>query len=490
MSIIKRKRIIRKPIPGEKLISRTTKRLLKRFDDGKITSRQLRLLDDAIRVETKGAGNLLERSFFADPRGRFRPSRLGISTQKDASLLDILKGDFTFKTPKPQILVFENVKVAKFPKALKDISKALKSGKALTKSQAKRLLNWQSKKTGRFKPIGALSREPEITLAAGEIIKKVKRVGTTIINGKRVPIVQVKVVKPSISIKNLLKKARSGKITVKELKQLRNKLKKETGFTSRLSRSRRLKPKRPPRRPPKRPPKRPPRRPPKRPPKAPPRPIPKRRKVKRKKRRGKPRPGYNVFARPLKKRGQKKIPKQIKVNRKPLSKNRARDVRNYITDTSLSRTGSIRPSRGKARKTKIRVPVGYAKRTSKKFRRHRRVRGKRRPLPRGKVIERRRHLLDTRQEKQKISLRRRIRQITPRRKPIKSRGTKRRQSTRRSIRKPVRRPSGRRRQRITGARRKQMLRNLSKARRVRAANLRRRPIKRKQIKRRTPKRRR
>ncbi len=533
VKLIRRKRIVRKPIPGEAGLSKTTRRLLRRFDAGKITKKQLNLLDDAIRKETKGAGSLLERSFFADPRGRFRPSRLGLQEGKRASLVDILSGDVTFRTNKPQILVFKNVRIQKFPAALKDIEKALKAGKPLTPSQLKRFVQFQQQQSGKFKPVGGLTREPEITLAPGEIIKKVKKVGVTLINGRRVSIVEAKVVQATKRTSQLLKKSKVGKITPKEIKELIKRLSKETGFKTSLSRGRIGKPrarvtgrplkikrrveikrritrravrkqkaritrrvttikkrkrvKRPRRKPPRRPPGRPPprrkpprrppgrppprRKPPRRPPGRPPgRPpvIPPRIKKKRLKRIMKKRKGKNsfdVFARPLKKRKKGKKPKLIKINKRPLSQTNARDLRNYIIDTSLSRTGKIKGRKGRPKKSKLTFPRGYAKKTTKKFRRFRIVKGKRKPLRKGKVIERRGRLLDTRQERRKITLRRRIKQITPRKKRvIKSKAPRKRLIGKAPSPQKKRSPT----RKINGARRAQLLRNLQKARMVKA----------------------
>ena len=467
INLIKKTKIVRKPIPGEKTLSKTTKKLLKKFDKGEISKRDLIKLDRRIRRETGRAGSLLERSFFADPRGRLRPSRLGI-TEKEASLSDILKGDVTFKTQKPQVLIFEKAIVEKFPKELKGIESKLKAGKPLTRAEANKFLQFQLKKSGKFKPVGAISKEPEITLAPGEIIKKGKTIAITIIQGKRVPIIRVEVVKATSLTKKLLIKAREGKITAKELKQLRVRLRKETGFKTSFSRGkigkprvrpprpiprrpprRRAKPRRRPprrepprRRPPKRvvrkpvvrrpikrpvrrPPTRPPRRPPKRPPKKPPRRPARRRRprlppikpipIKAPRTRAElleiiqRRPqAYGVWARPLKTTKMARKPKLIKVSRVPLKKVRAEDMRNFLVDTSLARTASIRKIKGLVKKPKINVPKGYAKRTAKKFRTHRIVKGKRVPLPKGKVIEKRTRLLDTKQERSDITLRKRL----------------------------------------------------------------------------------
>lgn len=505
INLIKTKRIVRKPIPGEADFSKSIKRLLSKFDKGKITRKELITLENQVP--------LLERSFFADPRGRFRPSRLG-ANQKDASLIDFLSGDITFRTPKPQILVFDDVRVAKFPKDLQDVQKALRTGKTLTSSQARRLLRFQSKKSGEFKPIGALSKEPEITLAPGEIIKKVKKAGVTLVNGKKVDIVFAKVVKAKSSTTKLLKKSKAGKLTSKELKQLRKNLKKETGFNTKVSsrkggvRPRARLPKRVPKRGPsrasraarvigrgrkaprsptrpsrttrvtrtttaaritraaKRPPKRSAGRGPARPPKRPPKKIKtvppviakklkkKVKKVKLKKE--KKQQGFNVFARPTKKRKGQKKPKLIKVNKKPLSEIDAKNLRNRILDQSLARSGKIMKTSGKPQKPSIKGSSGFAKRTSKKFRMTRRSKGKTIRLPKGAVIERgekgRNFLLDTRGEKLGITLRKRIKQLT--KKPTKKRKVKKKSTPKA----PTVDPAIRRRQ----------LANLKKARTVKA----------------------
>ena len=439
INLLKTKRVIRKPIPNEAQLKTSTKKLLNRFDRGRITKKQLIQLDKRIKSETGRQGSLLERSLFASPKGKLRVSRLG-RRQREATLLDILSGDVTFKTLKPQILIFEKVKVQKLPKTLGDIEKKIKAGKSLTRNEANRLLQFQLKKSSKFKPIGALSREPEVTLAPGEIIKKVKTIAFTEIRGKRIPIIRAEVIKPKPSTAKLLRKARAGKIKTRELKKLRSNLKKETGFKTSLSRrTRRPKPRvripkplprrisrKPPRprpRPPGRPRPRPPGRPAPRggraPPKIPPRgrpgtpiiPI----KIKKKIRKVKKKPtklqAFNVWARPLKRKGQKKRPKLVKVNLRPLSKQRAEDLRNFIADESLSRTARIKPTSGKPRQPKLRVPKSFSKRTSKKFRRHRQVKGRRVGLPKGKVIEKSRFLLDTKSEKKGITLLRKIAEL-------------------------------------------------------------------------------
>jgi hypothetical protein len=147
--------------------------------------------------------------------------------------------------------------------------------------------------------------------------------------------------------------------------------------------------------------------------------IPKKKKKKKKVvRKKKTEQAYNVKARPLKKKGTKKIPKLVKVNKRPLSKSDAEDLRNYIADTSLARTAKPVKTGGKPKKPIIKVPKGYASKTKKKFRTYRIVKGKKKKLPQGAVIEKRTKLLDTKGEKQGISLKKRIAQLTPKKKKV------------------------------------------------------------------------
>ena len=54
VTLIKKEKIVRKPIPNEAKLTRKTKRLLKKFDNRKLTPRQLILLDRRLRQETGG----------------------------------------------------------------------------------------------------------------------------------------------------------------------------------------------------------------------------------------------------------------------------------------------------------------------------------------------------------------------------------------------------------------------------------------------------
>jgi len=492
---IKRKKLIRKPIPNEDKFKLQTKNLLKRLDEGKISNKNFVKLNKLVLRDS--GKSLLERSIFADPKGILRASRLG-KPQREAGLKDILKADFTLQSNKPQVLVFADVQIQKLPKNLKDIGRKLRRNKPLNKEEATRLVKFQTKKSGKFKPIGDTKFqggiEREITLPAGEIIQRVKKLTTTRIGGQRIPIIQVKIFKPKGKLKKLIDKAKKGKLSKNQINKLEKTLKRKTGFkqdigkiikkrvtteatkkrliskrkrkapritkrrtpkrgrpvvrkrrvgrpiarvSRRIREKRKGRPKRKPRptrpRPKPRPSKRPKPRPAPRV-KARPKPTPrkrakprprrpirgralppssrgkKRKRITRKRKRVKK--GFNVFAKPIKTLAGKKAKKFIKVNKKPLSRRKAKDLRNFVADTSLSRSAKIKPTRGKPQRSKIKVPTNFAKRTRKKFRTHRTVKGKRVPLKKGSVIERRGRLLDTLQEKRGITLRRRIKQIS------------------------------------------------------------------------------
>jgi len=466
LTLIRNQRVIRKPIAGEEAFNSLTKNLLKKFDEKTINKNELMQLDRLIKKQ--GAKGLLERSFFADPTGKIRPSRLGIIQDKTGSILDYFRNGITFRKAKPQILLFDKVKVEKFPPYFKNIIKKIKSRRALSEKEASDLLNFQLKQSGKFKPLGFTSLESEITLAPGEIIKKKGVVGVTLINGRRVPIVRTEVIKPTGRLKTLMNGLDKGQLTKREGRELAYLIKKKTGFNYRLSslkkdtaryfslkklglssivyasknnkivsgyskynkyskyspkpyspisgRSGGSKPYSPK-------------------PYSPisgrsggskpysPKPyspisgrsggskplinfplgasatgkLQNRNKLNR----------FDVYIKPTKSKNNR----FVKINTSPLVKTDAKDLRNYVLDTSLSRTGLIVPSRGRPGRINLNFPRGYSQRTSGKFREYRVKRGNKVILPQGKVIERTRNILDTIQEKRKIDLFRRLQQL-------------------------------------------------------------------------------
>jgi len=231
ISFFNRNRIIRKPIPNEVNFSKKTKNLLNKFDEGKISKKGFYNLNK--RVLKESGKTLLERSLFADPKGLVRFTRLGQGVG-EASVKDILRGNFTFKKTKPQIIVFPEGKIQKFPRSLKKIVNKLKSNKILNEKERSKLVNFQTTPSGKWKPIGDIryrgGRELEVTLSPGETIRRVKKLAKTEINGIPIDIVEAKIIKLKQPTIKLLNKAKIGKINKSETKKLRKLLSKQTNL--------------------------------------------------------------------------------------------------------------------------------------------------------------------------------------------------------------------------------------------------------------------
>lgn len=233
VNFLRRSKIIRKPIPGEANFTKLTKALLKKFDEGRINKAEFTKLNLRV-IKESGGKTLLERSLYATPDGVVRFTRLG-SDVTEANWRDILRGNFSLKKQRPQVIVFPEGKIAKLPKSLKDIVKKLNQGKKLTELERTRLVKWQTKRgSGKWKPIGDTEYrggiELEVTLAPGETIRRVKRLAITEINGVGVDIVEAKIIKLSKESTRLLNKAKLGKILKNEIDKLRKLLKKETNL--------------------------------------------------------------------------------------------------------------------------------------------------------------------------------------------------------------------------------------------------------------------
>ncbi len=158
---------------------------------------QLERVGKKVRVVTAQTdfpfGQELERLLFFDPKGRLRTSRLGIGAQKEAGLLDILSGEVTFRKGRPQAL-FGEFDIATPPS---DILAKLTSGKALTEAELVRFGKFVETPTGKLKPVpqfrerGFGAVEPEVAFGAGEIpFKKGKR-AITIIDKRKVEVIEV-----------------------------------------------------------------------------------------------------------------------------------------------------------------------------------------------------------------------------------------------------------------------------------------------------------
>jgi len=109
-------------------------------------------------------------------------------------------------------------------------------------------------------------------------------------------------------------------------------------------------------------------------------------------------PSYDVYIKPPKKKA------YVKITKKPIGLQEARDTRNYFIDETTSRQGFIKPRQVKPSKLMFDIPRGYAERTVKKFRGFRQKKGVRTKLPKERVIEYSKYALDTKGEKQQLNV--------------------------------------------------------------------------------------
>ena len=82
----------------------------------------------------------------------------------------------------------------------------------------------------------------------------------------------------------------------------------------------------------------------------------------------------------------------------------ARDTRNYFIDETTSRSGYLKPMKKKPSPLQYAIPRGYAEQTKRKFRAFKQKKGKRIKLPKEKVIERGKYLIDTKGEKRQLDI--------------------------------------------------------------------------------------
>ena len=108
--------------------------------------------------------------------------------------------------------------------------------------------------------------------------------------------------------------------------------------------------------------------------------------------------GYNVFGKPIK---QKKF---RRLNKVPLTKAKAKDLGAWLTDHSLARTFKLKQTNKEAQKPKLKVPASYFSKTKHKFRDFRKVKGEKIPLKNKWIEKKGKFLLDTRAERNKITL--------------------------------------------------------------------------------------
>lgn len=152
----------------------------------------------------KPGASQLETSFFADPVGRLRTTRLGLQQNRRATFSELLSGDLGVSRQKPQAIIFPRSRVEQFPKNLQKIRTKLITGKPLTRLERQELLEFQLTPSGQFKPVGFVGEEAEITLPKPEIIARKRLAGKTIIDGEVVPIIEAEIKTSNPELKQLI----------------------------------------------------------------------------------------------------------------------------------------------------------------------------------------------------------------------------------------------------------------------------------------------
>jgi hypothetical protein len=162
---------------------------------------------DEVKINKQGVG--LEKSLFFDPKGRLRVSRFR-GNEGISSVDDFLNAELKFSSGKKEALVSESLEIEAFPKNLKGVQKKLLTGRTLTPGEEFSLLKFQLTPSGKAKPVGFLSLEPEVTLAPGERLIKVGKIGVSEFEGTPFDITRVAIKKqnkrfadPTIEFKNL-----------------------------------------------------------------------------------------------------------------------------------------------------------------------------------------------------------------------------------------------------------------------------------------------
>lgn len=215
---IRNRAVIRKPFKfNEKKLSSTTRELLKKFDKGKLNPREIIVLNQRLRAETKRIGiqgqtkgiDLLERSLYFDPDRTLRKSRLALeeTTPGEANLFDLLSGRASIfnKSARPAIYVIEEFaeklpRTKEFASIIKKLKNSVIAGRDpnLTRAELARLTRWQVTPSGKLKTIGSTTYqgglEREVTGSPGDIIKKIKKLGTLKIGNKMIPIYAIKMI--------------------------------------------------------------------------------------------------------------------------------------------------------------------------------------------------------------------------------------------------------------------------------------------------------
>ena len=134
-----------------------------------------------------------------------RVSRLGVLKADKADLGEFLSKKAKIGVNKPQILIFEDIKVSDVPKNLTTLLEKAKKNPNNISAFFEEYDKFQVKKTGTFKPFVNPGGEQELGATVGEMIAPKKRtiIGKTIIEGSKVPIYQQELVPISKTLNKL-----------------------------------------------------------------------------------------------------------------------------------------------------------------------------------------------------------------------------------------------------------------------------------------------
>ena len=135
--------------------------------------------------------------FFADPRGRLRTSRLGIDDTGFG--VDSFSGETQFALfgNRPQAIIFRDANISGFPEDIRRFVARDPTGRTFTAAERARLEQFQLQPRSDFTAPGFLSIESEIVTTAPAI--DVRRVGSTVIGRRRVPLFEAQTVAPDLS---------------------------------------------------------------------------------------------------------------------------------------------------------------------------------------------------------------------------------------------------------------------------------------------------
>ncbi len=109
-------------------------------------------------------------------------------------------------------------------------------------------------------------------------------------------------------------------------------------------------------------------------------------------------PSYDVYIKPAKRKS------YVKVTKAPVGLQEARSIRDFSIDNSVSRQGYLKPRQIKPSKSQYDISPSYSQDNAHKFRNFRQKKGIKTKLPRERKIEYSKYMLDSKSEKNQLSV--------------------------------------------------------------------------------------